>query len=588
VGVRFAQGDVEPEERAPALEPSKVTAAVVAVVVFLLLLANGRSIPAGDTRVNDRVAASLVTEGDFDLDEYADVEAPFVREVDGRRVSIYPVLSSVLAAPVFALVRLAFPLDEVGLGLAGKLAASLFSALAAAALFLAVARRRSEGDGLLVALVFALGTSVWSTSQDLWQHPAAVLGVAVGLLFLARAEDDDFWAGAAGLPLGVAVAARHADVALVLALALSAAVRWPRRIPWMGLWALPPLALVAVYDRAYFGDVLRQGFGDASARFDAPWGVGHAGLLVSPAKGLLVFTPVVLVGVVGLVRGLRGEDRGLALSAGLAATAHWALLGRWGEWHGGESWGPRMMTDALPALVLFLPEGFDLLRALAWLLAVVSWGVQALGAFSYDLRWERLYQRPQGHPSEALWQWRDSPIPFHLKERVVILAAPGVHEGRVVERRHPVVVAGPAGSEVSFGAGAAHVTGARETLSDVHLQKAAEVVGDHALLRGNWAAIFFRVAETARAAPLRLTIDGRGHGTVYVGERSFWAPETRWTTHVVSGTFRIEQPYFYPESGGGDILITIGRAPGEAEIRTVAFVATSGLAPGGPGAIPAR
>ena len=59
---------------------------------------------AGDTRATERVAASLVHERDLDLDEYPEVEPPFARQVGAHRVSIYPVLPAVLAAPVFALV----------------------------------------------------------------------------------------------------------------------------------------------------------------------------------------------------------------------------------------------------------------------------------------------------------------------------------------------------------------------------------------------------------------------------------------------------------------------------------------------------
>ena len=55
--------------------------------------------------------------------------------------------------------------------------------------------------------------------------------------------------------------------------------------------------------------------------------------------------------VLGLVRALRYDDRALAATCGAAALAHWIFVGRWLEWHGGESWGPRLMTDALPAAV---------------------------------------------------------------------------------------------------------------------------------------------------------------------------------------------------------------------------------------------
>jgi hypothetical protein len=95
--------------------------------------------------------------------------------------------------------------------------------------------------------VFALGTSVWSTSQALWQHPAAVLVYPLRSSAWCRAEADDRWAGRAGLPLALTVAARYADIALVTVLAIGVAVRWPRRIPHLVAWAAPVAVLVLAY-----------------------------------------------------------------------------------------------------------------------------------------------------------------------------------------------------------------------------------------------------------------------------------------------------------------------------------------------------
>ena len=129
------------------------------------LVANGRPIGSGDARPTERVAASLVQERNLDLDEYPDVDEPFARQTRPHRVSIYPIGSAVLAVPVFLAARAGFVLDETGLALAGKWAASLFSAAAAALLYLAIGRRRPHREAMWTAVVFALGTSVWSTSQ---------------------------------------------------------------------------------------------------------------------------------------------------------------------------------------------------------------------------------------------------------------------------------------------------------------------------------------------------------------------------------------------------------------------------------------
>ncbi|HEY8147620.1 MAG TPA: hypothetical protein VIK51_01720 [Vicinamibacteria bacterium] len=565
-------GGRTPEPEAPLpppVGPSPLSAVLVGLVLFVALIANGRSIGSGDARPTERVAASLVQEGNVDLDEYPDVEEPFAHQIGPHRVSIYPIGSAVLAVPVFLAARAGFALDETGLALAGKWAASLFSAAAAALLYLALGRRRPHREAMWTAIVFALGTSVWSTSQALWQHPAAVLGLCAALLCMVRAEADDCWAGLAGLPLAFAVAARYADIALVTVLAIGIAVRWPRRIPQLVAWAMPLAALVLAYHWAYFGSPWRQGL---APRFSAPWGEGHLGLLVSPGKGLFVFTPIALVAVAGLVRALRYDDRALAATCGAAVLAHWVFVGRWAEWHGGESWGPRLMTDALPLLFLFLPDGYDLAPRLTVALGVLSVAIQALGAFAYDYRWERLRQRPVAAIHSELWDVPQSPIVFYATRRLAILALPRIADGKVEIREHPIVLGGAHGSRVTFAGDRLRVEGTDETMQDVHEDRGARVQDGRLRLRGRWDGVSLRATEGARKRNLELRVDGEGSGVLYVGERSFWSPSVRWTTYPMSGRFHLRHPYSYATSGGSDLMVTLGRASGAADIDSVALV----------------
>ena len=565
-------GGRTPEPEAPLpppVGPSPLSAAALGLVLFVALVANGRPIGSGDARPTERVSASLVQEGNVTLDEYPDVEEPFARQVGPHRVSIYPIGSAVLAVPVFLAARAAFVLDETGLALAGKWAASLFSAAAAALLYLALGRRRPHREAMWTAIVFALGTSVWSTSQALWQHPAAVLGLCAAVLCMVRAEADDRWAGLAGLPLAFAVAARYADIALVAALATSIAVRWPRRISQLVAWAMPVAALVLAYHWAYFGSPWRQGL---APRFSAPWGEGHLGLLVSPGKGLFVFTPIALVAVAGLVRALRYDDRVLAATCGAAVLAHWVFVGRWAEWHGGESWGPRLMTDALPLLFLFLPDGYDLAPRLTVALGVVSVAIQALGAFAYDYRWERLRQRPVAAIHPELWDVPQSPIVFYATRRLAILALPRIADGKVEIREDPIVLGGAHGSRVTFSGDRLRVEGTDETMQDVHEDRGARVQDGRLRLRGRWDGVSLRATKGARKRNLELRVDGEGSGVLYVGGRSFWSPSVRWTTYPMSGRFHLRHPYSYATSGGPDLVVTLGRASGTADIDSVALV----------------
>jgi hypothetical protein len=563
----------EPIPLPPLLAPSLLESAAIFFLVLLVLLANGRPIGAGDTRPTERVAASLVESFDFDLDEYPEVTAPFVRRVGEHSVSIYPVLSAVLAAPVFAACRVFFALDETGTALAGKLAAAILSSLAAVFFFRALARRVPIAEARAAALLLALGTSVWSTSQALWQHPAAVLFLSLALWCIFRAEDDDAWAARAGLPLALVVAARHADVALVAALAIGIAVRWPRRMPGFFAWALGPLLFVAGYQLRYFGAPWTTGFsGSLASRFSESLSVGVPGLLVSPAKGLFVFTPLALVAVVGLFRVLQRGERWLPIVAASACLAHLLLIGSWSEWHGGESFGPRMTTDLLPILFVFLPAGCEALPRVAAVLAALSIGVQALGAFTYDYRWERLYQRPPAPDHRELWSVADSPIALALRERVITLAAPGIAEQRAFVSEYPIAPFGASGSRVTFPAGVLRSDGSENAFDNVLLQRGARIVDDRLRLRGRFDALFLRVREGARPRHLQLRVSGRGQGVLYVGERTFGKPKTRWTEYPMNGAFSIRHAYFFAESGGGDVLVALGKEAGDASLESVALV----------------
>jgi hypothetical protein len=573
MGVRTYESEIGHLPRSLPRGPSLASALGLSAALLVVLLSNGRPIGAGDTRPTERVAASLVQEGNFDLDEYPEVEPPFARAQGDHRVSIYPVLSAVLATPVFAAARAFFVLDETGTALAGKVAASLFSALAAGVLFLALGRLYPTRDATWAAVVFALGTSVWSTSQALWQHPAAVLFLSTALLFWLKADDGEpHWAGRAGLPLALALAARPADIALVGVLGLAFALRWPRQVPRLILWALAPVLFVLAYQWRYFGSPLEHGFSGSLGRFSAPWGEGQLGLLVSPAKGLLVFTPVALVAAVGLVHAFRRGERALAGALGLAFLAHLTLSGRWAEWHGGECWGPRLLTDALPLLFLFLPEGLSVVGLVGTCLAVISIGVQALGAFAYDYRWERLHQRETPSARSALWDVGGNPIFFYGSERVLRPALPGLRGDRAIVREHPLVLFGASGSRVGFASGKPRIEGSERTLTDVLLERGARVEGDRLRLRGRYDALFFRVRDNARPRRLEVRVGGRGRGTFYVGERSFDSGVTKWAAYPMAGEFQVRHPYEFARSGGGDILVGLGKDAGEADLDWVALV----------------
>jgi len=509
VRVPEADPDVVEELVAPA-EPAWITALALAAVLFALLLANGRPSLAAPPRLPPALRAAL-------------------------------------------------PVDETAAALAGKAVASLFASLAGAVLFKILARRWTEELAVMSAGVLVLGTPVWAASQAAWPQTAAVFLVCVALLWIVRAGYDPAWAGRAGLPLGLAVAVNPIDAALVAVLAVAIALRWPRRMLWLLLFGAAPVAAGLVVHAPPFG-------------ITEPIGSGSAALLASPGKGLLFFAPVVLVALVGAALAFRYGDRWLSASLVSAAAAHALLAGGARDWAAGDAWGPRLLADAMPLLIFFLPDGLSRFRGLGQVLVVLSVAVQALGAFAYDDRWVRLQQSPPALDHAELWDAEQSPVALYGRRRVVILAAPGMVEGRVAIRTHPMVLFSPEGSRVEFAGEEPRVGGAEATLRDVHLFGGARVENGRVRLRGREDGVFLRVADGARRRPLELRVAGRGGDGLEVAEGGFWNPVPRSRSYPVSGSFLVHHPYLYAESGGPDLRVVA--APGAVlEIEWVALVA---------------
>jgi hypothetical protein len=236
-----------------------------------------------------------------------------------------------------------------------------------------------------------------------------------------------------GLALGVAGACRPASFVVLPVVAVFLFVRDRRFAIALAAGALAPVALALSYNAVAFGSpfafgqVLTQQQTGRST-FALPF-EGMLGVLISPGRGLLVFSPVMGFALWGIVTAWRqrGEPRWtpiriLACAAGaivLVETSHF-------DWWGGWTFGYRKIVDTMPFVVLGLvPFLSDLARrskkaigfavAFAWSVAV-----QVLGVTAYDVDgWNARkvdgvfhdIDRPQYH--DRLWSIIDSPIGYY-------------------------------------------------------------------------------------------------------------------------------------------------------------------------------
>lgn len=271
----------------------------------------------------------------------------------------------------------------------GGVTAALLSAAAMALLFCAVRGQAGDRVALLGALAVGLATPVWTVSADgMWPHTVTALGIA-GMAWAAAKER--WWL--VGVFGGVTLWGRlHAAVICAV---LGLLVAWWRRdarlAAWVGSvsgaflvalagwswWLYGTLDPTAAYDVTVFTDHARQQPLDL---------VNHLGFWISPGRGMLVWTPVLLVLAAALWRGWRElPDWSRALAVGGAAYTLMQLV--LNQFKGGDGFfgyriGLELLVSMAPAVILSAHRAGPLARRVLPAVLVLQFAAFLVGALT--------------------------------------------------------------------------------------------------------------------------------------------------------------------------------------------------------------
>jgi hypothetical protein len=282
----------------------------------------------------------------------------------------------------------------------GGLSAAALTACAVLLLYLAFRTRLPQRDALLCAAVFGLATPVWSVAANgIWPHTITILGIC-GMAW-ASATGRWWWAGVFG---GITLWGRlHAAlIVAVLGVLVAVARRSPGIVVRIGAASGAFLALISVWTRWMYGTW------DPTASYDTSTFTDYAaqnrlsvtnqlGFWVSPDRGILVWTPVILLLLPALVRSWRelpDWSRSLVWG-GLAYTVLQGVLNRFsgGDVFYGYRLGLEMLACAAPALAFSVPRAGRVARrlfgpVLALQFLAIAWGALRDTAYlPFDQAW---------------------------------------------------------------------------------------------------------------------------------------------------------------------------------------------------------
>jgi len=423
---------------------------VIAIAIFLgvlLVHVSSRNITSTDSIWSIHTAMSIIQEGNTDLDEYQALIAGTpnhdyaIENRNGHLYTPYPIGASLAAVPfvwvidrlsAFASpVRFADYLQHARPEETELFIASLIVALTTVVIYGMARLFLDQRRALVLVVVFAFCTSAWSTaSRALWQHGPSMLMLALALYLILLAKERPFLSQFVAVPLALAYVTRPTNSLSVLVLTIYVFMYYRRYFVRYLLWALliavPFIAFNLSIYHTLLSDYYRsyQDFAVSGAFFEA-----FAGLLVSPSRGLLLYSPVFLFALWGVWLNLRrGGFYRLDLFLCAIVLLHMAILAIWPLWWGGWSYGPRMLTDLLPYLMYWLIPvvavlfGFDHSHyQMPSLPASKTPGLKlafiALAGFSFVVHfrganiqetfdWNRYPANVDAYP-QRLWDWRD-------------------------------------------------------------------------------------------------------------------------------------------------------------------------------------
>jgi hypothetical protein len=352
-----------------------------------------RYLGSGDTAPAELLPIQILQRGSLTFELPAGEPLPYWFHASPRGiVSAYPILPGLVNLPVFIGAR-ALGVDLFANRLfLSHVTAALCSLVSIFFVYLILERLLdSPAQALGFAWIYAFGTVVWSVNaRALWQHGPALMFLAAGLLALLRrtARAD----AAAGLLLCLAVLTRPTAILLALPLVAWAVRPEARRLLAIAAGAAPPALLHAAYAWSYWGSPFSLAQPVGAAGFAGDPLQGLAGILVSPARGLFVFSPVFLFAIPASVRAFRRSDDSRsplmrALVVGSILTV--AVYSCWRVWWGGYSFGYRLLAELALPLTILVAWDWPRIRAsrlalpLFAIAATLSFFVHALGAYEY-------------------------------------------------------------------------------------------------------------------------------------------------------------------------------------------------------------
>lgn len=452
---------------------------------LFVYLANNQLISSNDSVPNSLLAFNWLENHTFYLDAFRgghyympnDVFGEngipyfFVEAPNGHLTSAYPIGAAVISLPLYLLffihlklttlfqsgftdaaVSIAAPAFEHTRQIYEKLAGAALAALTAVIFYLAVQLKFNRPVAIITTFIYAFATLNWVVSaQGLWTHTISNLAlVSIMLCFLkanrVEGRRKKILLVTAGFFCGLLAGIRPTCLLFMVAVFVYALVTYRKQALFFVIGCASALFNIA-WNIHFFGFSLRSLvaggysslFKTSSSYLVTPEYFKEAfwGLLVSPSRGILIFSPILLFAIPGIYQLIKRRSQPDERLFGYLFIACLILFFQYCvyvPWWGAITYGSRFLVDALPVVCFLIGYFLDnqisrwqqrkrLLTPVFSLFLVFllfSTFTEAVGAFSDPHIWDTA----PGFNQARFWDWQDNQIGRHTKNLLLKLDPP--------------------------------------------------------------------------------------------------------------------------------------------------------------------
>lgn len=426
--------------------------AILFFLIFLIFIL-GRVTQVTDSNYSMMVSESILKYGTFRLDHYnIPHKAPFsgpgivasgypyqLEVSDGHLYYTFPPGTSILSVPFVGMLNIlgvsAVNPDgsysykgEVRIE---RVTSAILMAFLSVVFYWTARLLLGVKESVVLSLIGVLATPIFSTaSRGMWSHTWLVLLLGITLFIIMRSLHYKYSPNPILLAtlLSWMYFVRPTASIGIIAISILVFIYWRNifiRFAVVGMIWFGGFVIYSLYN---FGTILPSYY-SAGRLGSTTFFEALAGNMISPARGLIVYSPFLLV-VIYLF--LRNRNRilykPLATTALIAVAAHWVAVSGFPHWWAGYSYGPRFMTDVTPWLVIIcillaatlagesgdtegVGSAYTAIAKRKWLLwssavlVVISICIQGRGAYSQDTFSWNVYPNSIDKNPDRLWDW---------------------------------------------------------------------------------------------------------------------------------------------------------------------------------------